>query len=178
MSGVYFIGDLHFGHKRITEFKPEVGQSFRTGDNYLENMHYICKNWNNKVSKRGLVYVLGDSAFTEEGFEALKELNGRKILVRGNHDNFFSTRKLLDVFDEVEGIVRYKQYWLTHAPIHPDELRGKQNIHGHVHFHSIRNGYTHEYDQRYINVSCEAINETPISLDEIRDGTYWKNKRC
>jgi calcineurin-like phosphoesterase family protein len=180
MAQVFFIGDLHFGHKRITEFKPEakVDPPYRTGDNWQENMYHIGDNWNRVVSKRCKVFVLGDSAFNDVGFEFLKSLNGTKVLVRGNHDNYFSTEKWLEIFESVEGIVRYKNYWLTHAPIHPSELRGKKNLHGHVHFNSIKNGYTGEYDTNYINVSCEAINETPISLDKIRDGSYDRERRC
>jgi calcineurin-like phosphoesterase family protein len=178
MAQTFFIGDLHFGHKRIIEFGRSTGTTYRTGDNYLENMHHIAINWNKVVTKRCKVFVLGDTAFTEEGFECLKELNGKKVLVRGNHDNYFSTEKWLEVFESVEGIVRYKNYWLSHAPIHPLELRGKFNIHGHTHQHSIRNQYTNEYDERYINVSCEAIGETPISLHQLRNGEYNKIRRC
>jgi len=171
LSGVYFIGDLHFGHKRITEFVDSCGRKFRYGDSYQENMEIIIHNWNQKVSKRGKVFVLGDTAFTEEGFENLKRLNGTKVLVRGNHDNYFSTEKWLEVFDSVEGIVRYKNYWLTHAPIHPAELRGKKNIHGHVHHNIIRDSEGNP-DPNYLAVCCEVIKHTPVSLDEIRNGHY------
>lgn len=180
MSETYFIGDLHYGHKRITDFKNplEPENKYRTGDNCIENMHQIVTNWNSRVTKRDRVYVLGDAAFTQEGFEALKELKGTKILVRGNHDNAFTTQQWLEVFESVEGIVRYKEFWLTHAPIHPCELRGKKNIHGHVHYNSVKNAYLNTYDPNYINVSCEAIGETPVSLQEIRSGAYDLMRKC
>jgi calcineurin-like phosphoesterase family protein len=173
MSRVFFISDLHFGHKRITEFE---GGRWRTGDSWEENMHAIICNWNAVVrDKRDLVWVLGDVAFSQEGFDALGELNGRKKLVRGNHDNYFSTEDWLKHFETVESLVRYKDCWLTHAPMHPCELRGKKNIHGHVHHNTVRNGYG-EYDERYINVCCEAVRETPIPFQDIKDGWYWKQK--
>ena len=180
MSEVLFISDLHFGHANIVKFGRQLDPlaPLRSGEDWIENMHNIINKWNAKVTKRDTVYVLGDIAFNVVGFEALKELIGNKIMIRGNHDEKFTTEQWLTVFKSVESLVKYKEYWLSHPPIHPAELRGRQNIHGHVHHASIRNTYTNVYDDRYINVSCEAINETPISLDEIRYGTYWKNKRC
>ena len=50
---------------------------------------------------------------------------------------------------------------LTHIPIHPGQLnRFDANIHGHIHDRKID-------DKRYVNVSVEQINYTPISLDEV-----------
>ena len=178
MSNVLFISDIHFGHKNIVKFGKSTGTVFRTGDCCIENMQHIIKNWNKKVTKRDQVFVLGDVAFSKEGFDALHELNGTKVLIRGNHDNLFSTDEYLKVFKSVEGIVRYKEFWLTHAPVHPMELRGKKNIHGHVHHCSIKAAFSDEYDTNYINVCCEALGETPISLEEIRNGTYNRIRKC
>jgi calcineurin-like phosphoesterase family protein len=41
-------------------------------------------------------------------------------------------------------------------------LRGKKNVHGHVHYKTIP-------DDRYLNVCCENINFTPISLEEVNE---------
>jgi calcineurin-like phosphoesterase family protein len=174
MSNVYFISDLHFGHKRITSF--EDGK-WRTGDNWRENMDYISDQWIKTVRKKhDLVWVLGDVAFNQEGFDRLKELPGRKKMVRGNHDNYFSTQQWLEIFETVESLVNYKGHWLSHCPLHPDELRGKKNIHGHVHHNSIKldNG---EYDPRYINTCAESIWETPIYFQDIKSGVYYNYRR-
>lgn len=169
MSQVFFISDLHFGHKRITDFSPKL----RTGDDWLENMHILIANWNSVVKKRDVVWVLGDVAFSQDGYDALGELAGRKKMVRGNHDEYFTTEEWLKHFESVDGFVKYKQYWLSHAPMHPAELRGRGNIHGHVHSNHIRNAYG-ELDGRYINVSAEAVRETPISFQHILSGWYWE----
>jgi calcineurin-like phosphoesterase family protein len=105
------------------------------------------------------VWVLGDAAFTVDGLESFRALPGRKILVRGNHDEL-PVQMYLSVFEEVYGITRYKKSWLTHAPIHPDELRGKSNIHGHVHLNTIP-------DARYVNVSAEVIAYTPVNYRDV-----------
>ena len=115
---------------------------------------YLMDRWRRTVTKWDLVYVLGDAAFTDEGLQSIAELPGRKKLVRGNHDKH-NAKLLLRVFEDIHGIVAYKRTWLSHAPIHPQELRGRKNIHGHVHFATIP-------DDRYINVSAEAIEYTPV----------------
>jgi calcineurin-like phosphoesterase family protein len=94
-----------------------------------------------------------------EGIATINSLHGSKTLIRGNHDNL-DTTAYLKCFDQVEGMVKYKFFWLTHSPMHPVELRGKVNIHGHVHFATIN-------DIRYENVCCENISYTPISYDEL-----------
>jgi calcineurin-like phosphoesterase family protein len=168
MSSVFFISDLHFGHKRITSFAGVPANLSRTGDDYIGNMNNIIDNWNKVVNKRDLVWVLGDTAFSEEGFEGLLRLNGRKKKVRGNHDDKFTTEQWLEVFETVEGITKYKGFWLTHCPIHPQELRGRCNIHGHLH-HKLILDEDGLPDIRYVNVSCEQINETPINFEEIKN---------
>jgi len=116
-------------------------------------------NWQSTITKRDKVYVLGDAAFTMDGLDSIKQLNGTKILIRGNHDNL-NTSVYLKAFKEVEGIVRYKHAWLSHAPIHPEELRGKINIHGHTHYHTMP-----EFE--YENVCLEHTNYTPICWDDL-----------
>jgi len=155
MSKVYFVSDLHFGHKRIHKFR----RGFETE---LSHQEHVITQWNNTVTKNDKVFVLGDAAFTMESIEAIRRLNGTKVLVRGNHDKL-NTSVYLWVFKEVYGMLRYKDFWLSHAPIHPQELRGLKNIHGHVHNSTIE-------DVRYINVCLENTDFKPIGYEEIRDG--------
>jgi|SaaInlV_200m_DNA_6_1039755.scaffolds.fasta_scaffold21515_3 calcineurin-like phosphoesterase family protein len=152
MSRVFFISDLHIGHKNVHTFRTQFSSE-------AEHREYIVDCWNSKVTKRDKVYVLGDAVFTMEGIATINSLHGSKTLIRGNHDNL-DTTAYLKCFDQVEGMVKYKFFWLTHSPMHPVELRGKVNIHGHVHFATIN-------DIRYENVCCENISYTPISYDEL-----------
>ncbi len=129
MSTVYFISDLHFGHRNILNFAGTL----REGTNSREHDEALIVKWNSLVNKRDKVFVLGDVIFPPADLSLMDEMNGRKVLIRGNHDDRFKTERYLEYFEEVYGILNYKGYWLTHAPIHPFELRGKKNIHGHVH---------------------------------------------
>lgn len=158
MSKLLFIGDLHLGHQKAIQFRKGFGT-------IEEHDDLICTNWNKKVEKNDLVYVLGDVSFTTAGLERIGALKGRKFLIRGNHDVFNANRYLL-FFEDIAGLTykKYKgtRYWLSHCPIHPDELRGGKNIHGHVHTNTIP-------DQRYFNVSAEMVDYTPQTIEELEE---------
>ena len=98
MAQVWFISDLHFGHYKLMQFAGD----YRHGNDYLENMQSIVDMWNMVVREKDKIYVLGDVVFYSEHFDILDELNGRKILVRGNHDDNFETKEWLKFFDSVE----------------------------------------------------------------------------
>lgn len=158
MSTPRFIGDLHLGHKKIVEFSGPLRGNVTTVDEHDE---WIVKQWNKVVSKTDIVYVHGDICFDKEKLPLLDRMKGRKILLLGNHDQF-DLSDYQKYFEKIHGFMKYKGFWLSHSPIHPAELRGKVNVHGHVHHNTIA-------DPRYINVSVEALNGMPIRLDELRD---------
>ena len=64
-------------------------------------------------------------------------------------------------------MIDYKGFVLTHCPVHPYIVQEKRgNIHGHIHSKDILNEHG-EVDNRYLNVSAECINYTPITMDEL-----------
>lgn len=161
MANIFFCADLHLGHKNILTFSGGM-RPYKTVE---EHDKALIENWNYRVRKKDdLVWVLGDVAWSKERLYLLNHANGRKILVRGNHDTL-PIQDYLNIFEEVYGIYAKYGYWITHAPIHEQELRGRPNIHGHTHTVIVP-------DKRYMCVSMEQIGCTPISLDEIR--TKWK----
>ncbi len=80
---IYFISDLHLGHKNILQF----GQRDHAD---IEDMHIeMVKQWNTKVRKQNsIVYVLGDVCMDIEDMRWLDYMNGHKRLILGNHDQF------------------------------------------------------------------------------------------
>ena len=154
MANVWFLGDVHLGHKNIHKYR-----GFNSNE---EHDALIKENYHNVVSKRDIVYFLGDTAFTHEALAEIKTWQGEsRRLIVGNHDleRGVKMRDLTEAYDKVYAFKKYKDFWLTHAPIHPDELRGRWCLHGHVHEDTID-------DPRYLNVSMEAINYKPICLEE------------
>jgi len=163
MSGSkkWVISDLHLGHKNILKYSG----SLRGGTTSEEHDKWIIEQWNSVVRKQDLVYVLGDAAMNEESLKLVKKLKGEKKLIRGNHD-IQNTGTYLQYFNNVYGLYSHKGvFWLSHAPIHPQELRGRINIHGHVHQNSIL--LDNEPDPRYINACVEMSYGVPQSLDDL-----------
>ena len=141
---VLFTSGPHVGHVNISKFRSYV-------ESTEENDELFFDQWNKNVNKRKIVYLLGDVMFDRKHMARFIALPGRKILVKGNHDNHkLKTADHFLMFDEIHGILKYKKFWLTHAPLHPDELRSSMNIHGHTHNYSIK-------DNRYINISQDVI---------------------
>lgn len=79
---VFFTSDLHFGHAKVITFCNRPFSSVQDMEECL------VLSWNKAVRENDTVYVLGDVFFSNavEARRVLGRLNGRKILVRGNHD--------------------------------------------------------------------------------------------
>ncbi len=159
MSHVYVTSDWHIGHKGITD-------RFRTQfPNLRVHDEYILNNVLKIVTKRDVLYVLGDVALSGQALNDIRAANipAKMVLIRGNHDQL-PTIDYLSVFASVEGAFRYKKYWFTHIPIHPMELYRGMNIHGHCH----RGGpYETERDSRYFNAILEFNDYTPINMQVV-----------
>ena len=114
--------------------------------------------------------MLGDITMEKDNYGVLRQLNGIINVVLGNHDQPQHIRSMMNYVNKVMGMKKLDGFWISHAPIHPLELRGCSNIHGHVHGYNIN-------DDRYFNVCAENIDYTPISFDEIKQafGKFWKN---
>ena len=134
MGQVYFASDLHLGHRNIAKFRCKEKGFFRDFQDEIEHRSWLKEEWNKKVNKRDKVFCLGDICFSEEALEDFKTWTGTKVLIAGNHccDNI-SMKDIVNsgVYSEVYSLLKYKEFWLSHAPIHENELRGKYNIHGH-----------------------------------------------
>jgi len=165
---VFFISDFHLGHRTILNHTKNTQQAlpdadiYRGGTTLEEHDEWViqqCLSVN--PTKRTLWWLLGDIAMETDRLALLDRLPGRKFLILGNHDKF-QTRTYLKFVEQIYGGVKKYNLWLTHFPLHPAELRGKGNIHGHCHKEQINN-------PKYLNVSIEWIhNHRPISLEEVR----------
>lgn len=170
MSGVIrFISDPHFNHKNMAirrGFKDEI-----------EMNNHIIDNWNKIVHKKDTTYILGDITMEKNNYEILDKLNGYKRVILGNHDKGNHVESLLPYVNSINGMFKFRSkefgsIWLTHRPVHPNELeyRVNINIHGHIH-----NGYQIE-DDRYINVCMEVQDYKPKTLKELLNGRIRLDK--
>jgi calcineurin-like phosphoesterase family protein len=153
MGRILYISDTHFGHTNM---------ALKRGFSSSEEMdEHIVQKWNSKVLKKDTVFILGDITMERPNYEILNRLNGYKKIVLGNHDKPQHIPKLLLHVNSVCGMFKKGNIIMTHCPIHESELgRFSHNMHGHVHELTLD-------DDRYINVSCEAVNYTPMLLEEL-----------
>lgn len=76
------------------------------GENWKNHEQKIKKDWLEKVKAEDTVILLGDFSWamyieeTKEDFTYLKNLPGKKILVKGNHDYWWTTLKSMKNFLE------------------------------------------------------------------------------
>lgn len=172
---VFVISDQHLFHENILKFKaPDGVNLMRPGFDSIEHMHEVIVQRHNAVveSTSDKVYFLGDVTMKYgEPFRLLMgRLKGRKRLVLGNHDKIKGTN-LANAFEKItlwktfgEGFV------FSHVPLRAESFPGKAilNVHGHVHLKTLMTPERPTIpDARYMNVSCEAVNYTPVSVDDI-----------
>lgn len=156
---MFVISDTHFGHKNILKHEPEH-RVFDSIESMNEEMVY---RWNNVVRPCDKVIHLGDVLFGEHSFDILARLNGDKVLVMGNHDNY-PTAKYLEHFKKIHGCLYYRGWIFTHIPVSEHSFdRYVGNVHGHLHSKVMS-------DPRYKNVSCEQSNLAPQLLDHVFKG--------
>jgi calcineurin-like phosphoesterase family protein len=135
----------------------------------------MIERHNARVKPADRVYVVGDVAFHKRELHKLHRMNGRKVLIKGNHD-LEDAKTYLQYFDDIRGSHQFDGILITHIPVHPDSLaRWGFNVHGHLHANRVMmpNYYSDNpnrasIDPRYFCVSVEQINYTPISLEEVK----------
>jgi len=164
MSDIWVVSDTHFGHSNILKFKGDDGELIRPNFSSVEEMdEHMIDCYNSVVKDGDIVYHLGDVYF-EHGHRALSKLKGRKRLILGNHDN----GKASYLQTNFQKIMMWRMFpefglLLTHVPVHESSLgiKAHKNVHGHIHQRKLA-------DERYINVSVEVINYTPVHIDSLR----------
>ncbi len=163
---IYFTSDTHFGHNKLIE------QDFRNFKNVEEMDRILISNWNKTVNKNDEIYILGDFTLKKDEdyiSNILDKLNGKKYLIKGNHDYFIKNKDLANKFiwvkDYYELKHNKKKFILSHYPF--EEWNGSRtnssyHLHGHTHSLININNSIKKYD---VGVDCN--NYTPISIEEI-----------
>ena len=158
----FAISDPHFGHAGIITFKTNDGGRVREFDSVEQMDETMVENWNGVVRPVDRIYVLGDIVMNRRCLPIFDRLNGKKVLIKGNHD-IFKLKDYLPYFDDIRAykVFPKSRIILSHIPIHPCQMeRFKLNIHGHIHTNQLD-------DDQYMNICVEKINYTPIDLAKI-----------
>lgn len=181
---IYVTSDLHFGHDKEFIYGPRGFKSVQ------ENDETIIEHWNSVVKPEDKVYILGDLMLNDNahGIECLKQLNGEKSFIRGNHD----TKARLKLYMDEQGadigyigdacFLDYKGYhfYMSHFPTITGNLDDKGlkhmtlNLFGHT--HQKENFYE---DRPYMyHVGVDSHDCYPVSLDQIIEDIKQKAKEC
>jgi len=166
---ILLIADTHFNHANIATYcdRPK---------NFTDT---LIKTWNSRVTPDDVVIHLGDVAIGPRQLVEfqIRSLNGRKILIRGNHDQRGSCSWWMEHgFDFACDSLIFRNCWLTHLPADKLPEGCELNIHGHLHNiwgkkvpapnqeGYIVNTKLHNSWQRLFSV--EYTNYCPIEFDE------------
>ena len=169
---IYITSDTHFYHKNIIEYCN------RPFSDVEEMNEVLIENWNNTVSKEDTVFHLGDFTMAEyiqgksyaeryihTATKLIHRLNGKIILIKGNHDPSIKILKELP-WSVSSSNQRFGEFILSHKPIFNCDAI---NIHGHMH---DKMPFIHEDG---FNVSVDVTGFKPVKLLDIR-GIVNKDK--
>ena len=177
---IFFTADMHFYHANIIKHSNRPFGS-------LEEMHEnIIARFNSKVRQKDSLYILGDAVWGSgaNANEILKRLNGKKYLIRGNHDRFLNDEEFdQSIFGWVEDLTKFvykrTKFVLCHYPLLEWEgyFKGSLHCYGHVHNRFFRNDERYHKNQgsekldllgpRAFNVGVDVNDFSPVSVEEL-----------
>ena len=174
---IWFTADYHLGHANIISY---CKRPFKTLDDMNKT---IIHNHNERVNPEDTIFFLGDFCFRNSpgGKQGegtihkaeyyLKQLNGRMIFIKGNHDRNNSLKTPIE-----RVVIKYGGYRinLVHNPEHID-TDYNVNFVGHVHekwkFKKANTLFKNRYSEvsicDMINVGVDVWKFMPISFEEI-----------
>ena len=180
---IWFVSDTHFGHVSILYFHPlrreacgVTLEELQSDKNSAIAKHdqWLINKWNSVVRKQDTVYFLGDFCLKNKEYteNILKQLKGKKFLIRGNHDK--SLNGLENYFEWVGDIKEAKFTNNQFKFIDPNEtfcvemchfpfLSWNRRPHCTCHIHGHSHGST--------NIVNELTGE--LRVDVGLDNQYW-----
>ena len=156
MAEIFFIADTHFSDERIFRYE---NRPFKD----VEEMNAkMIENWNNKVNEDDILYLIGDVGDETK----ISQLNGRKYLIKGNHDikdnEEYRKCGFIEVYDMP---IILDDFWiLSHKPLYVNENMPYANSFGHVH----NSPMYRTFSKQHYCVTVERINYSPISFKDIK----------
>jgi calcineurin-like phosphoesterase family protein len=188
----FYTADWHLGHANSIIFDK------RPFDD-LDHMHsFLIKNYNAQVPENGICYFLGDIAThsSELTKSILSQLNGTKVIIRGNHDkpsNALYAMGFDVVLNSATIYIAGQRVTMSHCPLrgvyreYTEGMVGAvagENWHGesrhiafsvanegqfhlHGHIHSPNGGKSKKILGRQYDVAIPANGYKPVSMSTI-----------
>ena len=142
MARTCFTSDHHIGHVGVLSLKMNAPRPFAS---IAEHDETLVACWNAVVGPDDIVHHLGDFAYrctAEHALRVFRRLNGRKHLIRGNHDELAEAlpwagpvRDVARVHVQDSGMRSAVGVWLSHYAHRswPRMHRGDLHLFGHSH---------------------------------------------
>lgn len=177
---VYVTADLHLHHENIIRYVHR-DPPFRS---IAEMDGGLIRNWNTVVTGHDAVYHLGDFCFARKSSpsdamrvygDTIRMLRGRKVLLRGNHDNGLRNGRYT-ACRRIDGMKVFMRHWppWQHPRRFPHSFRIPADVDlilcGHV--HGKWRYRVHGVGQRLIpvvNVGTDVWGYKPIDLTTIME---------
>ena len=186
----FYLADSHYGHANVIKMD---GRPFYDVEEMNEKMLGIH---NSIIKKNDEIIFVGDLSFMDayDTEQLLKRMNGKKYLIKGNHDYYLEDRNFdRDLFGWIKDYVELndnrrkvclshfpmpfykKQYsgnsWMLYGHLHNtkdeqimQEIRTL--IKGHTKNESIYNQENEYIPVNMINCFCKFSNYKPLTLDQ------------
>lgn len=165
---IYFTSDLHLGHRAVIymQHRPFADEN--------EMNRTIIANYNAVVHKNDTVYILGDIAHrikAEETNELISKLNGKKYLLKGNHDKKYDPSLFEEIRDFMTIVYKGQSISLMHYPMlsWPKSHYGSIMLHGHMHNDESYNLENRKNGILRYDVGVEANGYYPVSVEQIME---------
>lgn len=154
----FFTADQHFDHANIIKYCHRPFSSAK------EMNEAIIDNHNSVVKPGDTVFHLGDIAFVKSFYELQKlyldKLNGKHVLIRGNHDYWADGRTP----SIIEAKVSKQKIVCCHYSMHIWNRSHHNAWHLFGHSHGLVTGIGKSFD-----VGVDAHNFTPVSFDQVSE---------
>lgn len=176
----YYISDLHLFHEAAIKFDNRPFHS-------LQEMHEaIVNNWNSKITNGDTIYILGDVSMrgkNEDLIALVATLKGKKILVKGNHDDvsdyryqqlFYEICEYKEIQDSFDG--NNYNLVLCHYPIFSWKKMGRGTIllYGHTH-NSAEDVFYQKCLMEMSQNDCRHARETQVKAINVGCMKPWMN---
>lgn len=158
---IFYSSDHHFDHKNIIRFCK------RPFNDVPHMNEMLIQYWNETVTPEDTVYYIGDFQFNPDPDLFLSRLNGRKILIKGNHDfhhsKIIESKHWAEVHDILHTSLDHTKVTLCHYAMRvwPSAHKGSLMLYGHS--HNRLSGTSQSCD-----VGVDAWNYRPVTMKELR----------
>ena len=158
-NNVFVISDLHFGHANIIKIAN------RPYKNVNEMDEDLIKRWNSVAKSDDTIYIIGDFALKVKKY--ISKLNGKKILITGNHDKL--EQDDYSYFEKVyrnyhECTINNQKYVMCHYPMISWNGMFRNSILLYGHIHNSHKPFEKVNLPNAFCVNCEMNNYTPINI--------------